>query len=613
MKRYRQKESDEQDDSAFNFDLLRMQQEAAAKQRELTERQHKREPQELPDTYPSFFQQEQHPDYSQPMTSQPQHIHYPHGRRQQLSHSSHFQEPGQPQEWHTFGQANSRYGQSQLQDMGWSLQQASNTYPAGSGEQQRLSPLKNFAVGDESPILRRPDANNMFQPSQSFALSNVGSMSSGLIDSLSTRTQRNQSIAPIFGSNPSTSSGIFQGEGTQDTEDLSTHSLSSAHGQQQPQMQAMPGTHSERFAMPTAAAEESSKRNSKMTKLEFLTEHASAFLSGQKSMYDKHASSTISFIEKGKQPEPPWFQSQDTPISPSRSNPLGRPSPADQAQRRAELLAEHRQSFSAWSESMEKLNEFNWEEFIEPSSKPSGTAADDSQKPSSSYINQEKAIQRQRTRINAAKAAMEAGLLPFGNPTAYAQGYSNAGMASLTMRQTHQPTQGKDSKERASTPKASRVGSATSASPSTASAGDGSAAFESSIDQAFYKDQQQSSLKNEKKRKKKDMPKRPLSAYNIFFKEERQRILQDTSSPPDEDEDPADPTKKRRRRPPRRDRKIPHYKIDFATLGKKISKRWKELSPEELAPYKAEANREKERYNREMAEYRAKYNPKDTP
>jgi len=99
-----------------------------------------------------------------------------------------------------------------------------------------------------------------------------------------------------------------------------------------------------------------------------------------------------------------------------------------------------------------------------------------------------------------------------------------------------------------------------------------------------------------KKSQKQISPKRPLSAYNIFFKEERQRILEETPSP-----SPSviktDSGNIRRRQ--RRDRNVPHHKIDFATLGKMISKRWKSLSQEDLAPYQVKAREDRERYERE--------------
>jgi hypothetical protein len=94
------------------------------------------------------------------------------------------------------------------------------------------------------------------------------------------------------------------------------------------------------------------------------------------------------------------------------------------------------------------------------------------------------------------------------------------------------------------------------------------------------------------KEQDKNKPKRPLSAYNIFFKEERQRILQ---SIPDEQAVPS--TDKRKRK------KTPHGKIGFQDLARMIGKRWNELNNEELEYYRGRAFEDSERYKCELAEY----------
>lgn len=86
-------------------------------------------------------------------------------------------------------------------------------------------------------------------------------------------------------------------------------------------------------------------------------------------------------------------------------------------------------------------------------------------------------------------------------------------------------------------------------------------------------------------KKPKDMPRRPLSAYNIFFKEERARMLAEggvtgeTSSQGDKS------------------------KIGFEAMAKTIGKRWRESPPEMLESYKQQAKDDMERYRREMDEY----------
>ena len=73
------------------------------------------------------------------------------------------------------------------------------------------------------------------------------------------------------------------------------------------------------------------------------------------------------------------------------------------------------------------------------------------------------------------------------------------------------------------------------------------------------------------------MPKRPLSAYNLFFAEERQRLLESNGS----------------KRP----------RLGFSGLARKVAAKWKELDEASKAPYVATAEKEKERYNREVAEW----------
>mmetsp|Transcript_20243 Transcript_20243/g.23448 ORF Transcript_20243/g.23448 Transcript_20243/m.23448 type:complete len:584 (+) Transcript_20243:106-1857(+) len=109
-----------------------------------------------------------------------------------------------------------------------------------------------------------------------------------------------------------------------------------------------------------------------------------------------------------------------------------------------------------------------------------------------------------------------------------------------------------------------------------------------------------------KKRRKrsKDRPKRPLSAYNLFFKDERERILKKIPSgdgstassktaKTEEDEKITWPGKKR----------PPHGKISFERLAKTIGSRWKELDDTEMDYYKKKANTDLERYASEMKAY----------
>lgn len=94
--------------------------------------------------------------------------------------------------------------------------------------------------------------------------------------------------------------------------------------------------------------------------------------------------------------------------------------------------------------------------------------------------------------------------------------------------------------------------------------------------------------KRKRRKKAHDHPKRPLSAYNFYFRDERNKILKGSSS----DDAP--------------DKKTPSEegnKIGFEDLAKLIGARWKETGPEERAPYEKMASEELVRYANEMKEY----------
>eukprot|EP00977_Amphora_coffeiformis_P015009 scaffold4286_cov92-Amphora_coffeaeformis.AAC.9 len=88
-------------------------------------------------------------------------------------------------------------------------------------------------------------------------------------------------------------------------------------------------------------------------------------------------------------------------------------------------------------------------------------------------------------------------------------------------------------------------------------------------------------------------PKRCRTAYNIFYQAERNRIVASIPSP-------SEPSK----RPSRGGRPVPHGKIGFLDLARKISVAWKNLSDEERSKYVEIARVDKTRYLEEKAAWK---------
>lgn len=90
------------------------------------------------------------------------------------------------------------------------------------------------------------------------------------------------------------------------------------------------------------------------------------------------------------------------------------------------------------------------------------------------------------------------------------------------------------------------------------------------------------SHKRPSKKKPKDKPKRPLSAYNFFFKEEREKILKivtaedpETVENTPDSEGYIDPETLSRLRKE-------GGKVSFEEMGKVIGQRWKNITPDKL-------------------------------
>ena len=117
--------------------------------------------------------------------------------------------------------------------------------------------------------------------------------------------------------------------------------------------------------------------------------------------------------------------------------------------------------------------------------------------------------------------------------------------------------------------------------------------------------------KKARPKKPKNKPKRPLSAYNIFFRDERANILagipdKDDDDDDDHDDDHADEADEPKKKSGKKRKRPPHGKIGFESLAKIVGQRWKELKPDELAKYKKLADVDMVRYRAEMESYVAK-------
>jgi hypothetical protein len=137
--------------------------------------------------------------------------------------------------------------------------------------------------------------------------------------------------------------------------------------------------------------------------------------------------------------------------------------------------------------------------------------------------------------------------------------------------------------------------------------------------------------KKSRPKKPKNKPKRPLSAYNIFFKDARAKILAEIPDKKGDEDDEEDEESKKeeesgsdadkgikkegdgeeggekkdngKKAPGKKRKRVPHGKIGFESLAKIVGQRWKELPPDELEVYKKLAEADMKRYRKEMEAY----------
>lgn len=124
------------------------------------------------------------------------------------------------------------------------------------------------------------------------------------------------------------------------------------------------------------------------------------------------------------------------------------------------------------------------------------------------------------------------------------------------------------------------------------------------------KDKMPAGMKRPTRKKPKDKPKRPLSAYNFFFKEEREKILKivlaEDPSKVENDKDSIDYID---------DAMLARLKkeggkVSFEEMGKLIGQRWKGIDPDRLSKYSEMAAEDTERYKNEMQSYNGRQEAK---
>jgi hypothetical protein len=104
-------------------------------------------------------------------------------------------------------------------------------------------------------------------------------------------------------------------------------------------------------------------------------------------------------------------------------------------------------------------------------------------------------------------------------------------------------------------------------------------------------------------RKPQDKPKRPLSAYNLFFQLERERLVTGDAQKNVLREEIRAVCEMHKLKKEKRKHRKTHGKIGFADLARTIASRWRSLKPSTKSMYEECASIEKARYQKDVAEW----------